>query len=137
MKEFLENPYALVAAHASVTILAIIVFLAIFELVTKYKNWHEVKRGNVAVALATGGKIVGIANVFRFSIIHNDSLFQMIIWGIYGFFILLVAYFMFEFLTPSFKVDEEIEKDNRAVGLLAAFISIGLSFIIGASISVI
>ncbi|WP_025027970.1 DUF350 domain-containing protein [Caldalkalibacillus mannanilyticus] len=137
MKELLENPYVLVAAHASVTILAIIVFLAIFELVTKYKNWQEVRKGNVAVALATGGKVLGIANIFRFSIIHNDSLFQMIVWGIYGFFLLLTAYFVFEFLTPSFKVDEEIEKDNRAVGLLAAFISIGLSFIIGASISII
>jgi len=137
MKELLENPYVLVAAHASVTILAIILFLAVFELVTKYKNWQEVKKGNVAVALATGGKILGIANVFRFSIINNDSLFQIIIWGIYGFFLLLIAYFIFEFLTPSFRVDEEIEKDNRAVGLLAAFISIGLSFIVGASITVI
>lgn len=133
----MQNPYIIVVAHVSVAMLAIIFFLAIFELVTRYKNWQEIKKGNVAVALATGGKILGIANIFRFSILHYDSLFQMILWGIYGFGLLLFAYFIFEFLTPTFKIDEEIEKDNRAVGLLAAFISIGLSFVIGASISMI
>lgn len=133
----MQNPYIIVVAHVSVAMLAIIFFLAIFELVTRYKNWQEIKKGNVAVALATGGKILGIANIFRFSILHYDSLFQMILWGIYGFALLLFAYFIFEFLTPTFKIDEEIEKDNRAVGLLAAFISIGLSFVIGASISMI
>lgn len=137
MEEFMQNPYVIVVAYASVAMLAIISFLAVFELVTKYKNWQEIKRGNIAVALATGGKVFGIANIFRFSILHHDSLFQMILWGIFGFALLLIAYFIFEFLTPSFKVDEEIEKDNRAVGLIAAFISIGLSFVIGASISMI
>jgi putative membrane protein len=135
MEEFMQNPYVIVLANASVAMLSIIFLLAIFELVTKYNNWQEIKRGNVAVALATGGKVFGIANIFRFSILQHDALFQTIIWGMFGFVLLLCAYFIFEFLTPSFKVDEEIENDNRAVGLLAAFISIGLSFVIGASIS--
>ncbi|WP_202080292.1 DUF350 domain-containing protein [Caldalkalibacillus salinus] len=137
MNELLQNHYVMVIANASVAFLAIFVFLAIFELVTKYKNWEEIKKGNFAVALATGGKILGIANVFRFSILHHDTLWQMMIWGVFGFTILLFAYFIFEFATPSFKVDEQIEKGNIAVALLAAFISIGLSYVIGASISVI
>ena len=49
--------------------------------------------------------------------------------------LLLIAYFIFEFLTPGFKVDTEIRNDNRAVGFVAMVISIGLSFIIGAGIS--
>lgn len=132
----MQNPYVQVLAHASVATLAIIVFLSIFELVTRYNNWEEIKKGNLAVTFATGGKIFGIANVFRFSILHHDTLLQMLIWGVIGFVLLLVAYFLFEFLTPHFKVDQEIQQDNRAVGLLAAFISIGLSFVIGASITV-
>jgi putative membrane protein len=135
VEEFMLNPYVIVVANASVAMLSIIFLLAIFELVTKYKNWQEIKKGNIAVALATGGKVFGIANIFRFSILQHDTLFQTIVWGMFGFALLLCAYFIFEFLTPSFKVDEEIEKDNRAVGLLAACISVGLSFVIGASIS--
>ena len=134
MNQFWENEYIQTAANYSVVILCLIVFLAIFELVTKYKNWEEIKNGNVAVAMSTGGKIFGIANVFRHSISQHDSLITMISWGIFGFFLLLIGYFIFEFLTPKFNIDEEIKKDNRAVGLISMVISIGLSYVIGAGI---
>jgi putative membrane protein len=134
MSQFWENEYVLTAANYSVVILCLIVFLAVFELVTKYKNWNEIKKGNIAVAMATGGKIFGIVNIFRYSIEHNDSFLTMISWGIFGFILLLIGYFIFEFMTPTFKIDEEIEKDNRAVGLISMIISIALSFVIGAGI---
>lgn len=134
MDQFWENKYVLTAAYYSVVILCIVVFLAVFELVTKYKNWEEIKNGNVSVAMATGGKIFGIANIFRHSISQNDSLITMIGWGIFGFFLLLIGYFIYEFLTPKFNIDDEIQKDNRAVGLISMVISIGLSYVIGAGI---
>ena len=130
-----SNEYVYIAAYCSVVILCTVVFLAVFELVTKYNNWTEIKNGNVAVAMATGGKIFCIANIFRHSIMQHDSLLDMIYWGVFGFILLLAVYFIFEFLTPGFKVDEEIKNDNKAVGLLAMIISIGVSYIIGAGIS--
>lgn len=136
MHAFWENIYVETVARYSVVILCSIVFLAIFELVTKYKNWEEIKKGNMAVALATGGKILGITIIFHYSIEHNDTLLQSIGWGCIGFFLLLVGYFIFEFLTPAMKIDDEIGKGNKAVGFISMMISIGLSFVIGASISV-
>jgi putative membrane protein len=135
MDQFWENEYIQIAANYSVVILCLVVFLAIFEMVTKYKNWEEIKKGNMAVAMATGGKILGVANIFRYTIEQNNSLLSMVGWGIYGFFLLLVGYFIFEFLTPKFKIDEEIQNDNRAVGFLSLVISIGLSIVIGAGIT--
>lgn len=135
MDQFWDNVYIQSAANYSVVILCVIVFLAIFELVTKYKNWEEIQKGNIAVAMATGGKIFGIANIFRYSIEQNDSLVTMISWGVYGFVLLLAGYFIFEFLTPKFNIDQEIKNDNRAVGFIAMILSIGLSFVIGAGIS--
>ena len=85
--------------------------------------------------MATGGKIFGIVNIFRFSIEQNDSFVTMISWGIFGFVLLLAGYFIFEFLTPKFKIDEEIEKDNRAVGFISMIMSLGLSYVIGAGIT--
>lgn len=134
MVNFWESSMIIHAAYYSVAILCTLVFLAIFELVTKYNNWEEIKKGNMAVAMATGGKIFGILNIFRFSIIHNDSLLVMFGWGCFGFFLLLIAYYIFEFLTPKFNVDEQIENDNRAVGFISMVISIGLSYVIGAGI---
>ncbi|MCG6197878.1 DUF350 domain-containing protein, partial [Anoxybacillus sp. LAT_38] len=77
--------------------------------------------------MATGGKIFGIANIFRYSIQHHDSIGQALIWGTLGFFLLLTSYFIFEFMTPSYKIDEEIAKDNRAIGFTAMVLSIGFS----------
>ncbi|WP_404444250.1 DUF350 domain-containing protein [Sutcliffiella horikoshii] len=134
MSGFWENELVRTAANFSVVVLCLVLFLAIFELVTKYKNMEEIKKGNFAVAMATGGKILGIANIFRYSISDHDTLLTMIGWGAVGFVLLLFAYFIFEFLTPSFNIDEEIRKGNWAVGFISFVISVGLSFIIGASI---
>jgi putative membrane protein len=132
--DFMGNMFVKTAANYSVVVLCLVLFLAVFELVTRYKNWVEIKNGNLSVAMATGGKIFGIANIFRYSIAQNDSLLEMMIWGIFGFALLLIGYFIFEFLTPKFQIDKEIEKDNRAVGFISMVISIGLSFVIGAGI---
>ncbi|MFC7783045.1 DUF350 domain-containing protein [Rossellomorea sp. GCM10028870] len=135
MENFWENEFVQTAGNYSVVILCLILFLAIFELVTKYRNWEEIKKGNMAVAMATGGKIFGIANIFRHSISHNDTILTTIGWGVFGFFLLLIGYFIYEFLTPKFKIDEEIANDNRAVGFISLVISVGLSYVIGAGIS--
>lgn len=132
---FLGNPFLETLAFFFIAILALIVFLTVFELVTKYNDWEEIKRGNVSVAMATGGKIFGICNLFRFAILNNDSIMQSLLWAGFGFLLLLAAYFIFEFLTPYFKIDEQIQQDNRAVGFLSMVISVSLSYVIGASVT--
>ncbi|WP_338552349.1 DUF350 domain-containing protein [Paenibacillus sp. KS-LC4] len=130
----LGNSYLAMLLYISIVVLSLLVFLWVFELVTRYNCWKEIKNGNVAVAMATGGKIFGICNIFRFSIEANDSIYQSMIWGAFGFLILLGAYFLFEFLTPVFRIDDEIARDNRAVGLIAMIISVSLSYVIGGAI---
>ncbi|ATA60906.1 DUF350 domain-containing protein [Geobacillus stearothermophilus] len=134
MAPFWEHEMVRTAANFSVAVLCIVVFLAVFELVTKYKNWEEIQKGNMAVAMATGGKIFGIANIFRYALAHHESLLSMVGWGVYGFLLLLAAYFIYEFLTPKFNIDDEIANDNRAVGFISMVISVGLSFVIGEGI---
>lgn len=134
MVPFWEHEMVRTAANFSVAVLCIVVFLAVFELVTKYKNWEEIQKGNMAVAMATGGKIFGIANIFRYALAHHESLLSMVGWGVYGFLLLLAAYFIYEFLTPKFNIDDEIANDNRAVGFISMVISVGLSFVIGEGI---
>jgi putative membrane protein len=130
----MSHPFSAVLAYFSVGILALIVFLSCFEWVTKYDGWSEIRKGNLSAAMATGGKIFGICNIFRFSIEANDTIYQSMLWSAVGFVLLLVAYFLFEFLTPVFRIDDEIERDNRAVGFLAMVLSVSLSYIIGAAV---
>lgn len=132
---FWSHPLVETAGYFSVVVLCLLVSMVLFELVTKYQNWEQIKKGNFAVAMATGGKIFGVANIFRFSIERHNTLPEMIGWGFYGFILLVFAYILFEFMTPKFNVDKEIEADNRSVGFISLTISVGLSFVIGASIS--
>lgn len=130
----LANPYLETLAFISVAMVALILFLAVFEVVTRYSVWNEIKRGNMSVAMATSGKIFGICNIFRFAIHQKDTLLISLGWATFGYVILLAAYFIFEFLTPHFNIDEEIGKDNKAIGLISMVLSISLSYIIGASV---
>lgn len=132
---FWSHPLVETTGYFSVVVLCLIVSMVLFEIVTKYKNWEEIRKGNLAVAMATGGKIFGVANIFRYSIEQHNTLPQMIGWGLFGFILLVIAYLLFEFLTPKFHIDKEIEEDNRSVGFISLTISVGLSFVIGASIS--
>lgn len=77
----LGNAYASSLIYVAVTIMALILFLTLFEWVAKYKCWDEIRKGNVAVAMATGGKIFGICNIFRFSADAGDSIYGSLIWG--------------------------------------------------------
>ena len=131
----LDNEYFSTIVYVSVTVLSLIVYLSLFELVTKYRCWQEIKKGNIAVALTTGGKIFAICNIFRFSNSANTTIYEYLLWGTFGFVVLLLAYFLFEFMTPIFKIDEELANDNRAVGIIAMIILIGLSYVIGTTIT--
>lgn len=132
--QLLAYPVGTLIGYFSVAILGLIVFLSCFEVVARYKCWDEIGRGNIAAAMATGGKIFGICNVLRYSIEAKTSIYDMMKWAVYGFLLLFIAYMLFEFLTPVFSVDAEIRKDNRAVGLISMLISVSLSYVIGACI---
>jgi len=132
---WLSHPLVAMLAYFSVGILMLIVCLACFEWVTKYDCWEEIRKGNLSAAMATGGKIFGICNIFRFSIQSNDTIYESLMWSGVGFLLLLAAYFLFEFVTPVFRIDDEIANDNRAVGLIALLLSVSLSYIIGAAVT--
>lgn len=132
--QWLGHSYTASLMYVSVAVFSLIVFLSIFELVARYKTWDEIKKGNMAVAMATAGKIFGICNIFRYSVSVKDSVYECLIWSSYGFLLLLAAYFLFEFLTPVFRIDEEIANDNRAVGFIAMIISVSLSYVIGSTV---
>ncbi len=75
--ELMTNVYLQTLAFFSVSVIALVVFLAIFGLITKYKDWEEIKKGNLAAAMATRGKIFGICNIFRFAILNNDFIIPL------------------------------------------------------------
>ena len=129
------NVYLNAGIYFLMTSVIILIAIFLFDLITKYKVWDEIAKGNVSVALATGGIVVGIANILKCAILTNEDLIDTIIWGGIGSVVLLLVYLAFELLTPKLNVTEEIGKGNVAVGILSLVFSLAFSLIIGSSIS--
>ncbi|MDF9407026.1 DUF350 domain-containing protein [Pelotomaculum isophthalicicum JI] len=113
----------------------ILLTILIFVMITKYNDWEEIRKGNIAAAMALGGKIFGVGNIMRFAILSNNNAGETILWGVIGLVLLILVYLLFELLTPRLNVNQEIGSGNAAVGLLSLVFSITFSFVIGASIS--
>ncbi|KKB44226.1 DUF350 domain-containing protein [Bacillus thermotolerans] len=130
------NSFLLTFLYFAAAVFIVVVGLFIFELITrKYKDWQEIKEGNGAVALSIGGKVIGICIILAFSIFHNDTIVETLIWGAYGIVLQMIAYLLFELFTRRFSVEEQLKERNIAVGLVSFCVSVGLSFVIGASIT--
>lgn len=129
----LEQPFGLMIGYFSVAVLELIVFLSCFEFLARYRCWQEIKRGNMAASLATGGKIFGLCNVIRFAA-ANPSIYDFMIWSSVGALLLFAAYLLFQFLTPVFRLDQEIAAGNTSVGFISLAVSVSVSFLIGACI---
>lgn len=119
-----------------IAIIVVLIGLVIFEwITTKYKDWDEISNGNQAVALSIAGKIVGICIILAFAIYHSVTIWETLIWGGYGVILQMIAYLLFELITRKFSVQEKIKQNNIAVGIISLSVSIGLAFVIGASIT--
>ncbi|MCV9886419.1 MULTISPECIES: DUF350 domain-containing protein [Bacillaceae] len=130
------EPFILTAVYFIIAIAIVLIGLILFEFMTrKYKDWDEILNGNHAVSLSIGGKIVGICIVLAFSIYHSASVVDTLIWGAYGVLLQLIAYVLFELFTRNFSVEEQLQKGNISVGIISMCVSIGLAFVIGASIT--
>ncbi|AIF67687.1 DUF350 domain-containing protein [Terribacillus saccharophilus] len=130
------NPFLSTFLYFIIAVVIVIIGLIIFELIThKYRDWEEIEKGNTAVALSIGGKIIGICLVLSFSIYHSSELWETLIWGAYGVVLQMIAYFVFEGVTRRFSVQSKLKENNVAVGIISLAVSVGLGFVIGASIT--
>jgi len=123
-------------AYFVIAVIIVLIGLFIFENMTRqYKDLEEVKNGNIAVALSIVGKIVGICIILSFAIYNSGRITDTIIWGVVGVVLQMVAYWLFDLFTRNFSVEEELKNNNVAVGIMSVGVSIGLAFVIGASIT--
>lgn len=130
------GPFIATFVYFAISVIIVLIGLVIFENMTKkYKDLDEVFKGNQAVALSIAGKIIGICIILAFAIYHSTEIYETLIWGIYGVVLQMAAYVLFELFTRKFSVEEQLLKNNIAVGTISMGVSVGLAFVIGASIT--
>ncbi|MGG3311747.1 MULTISPECIES: DUF350 domain-containing protein [Paenibacillus] len=127
-----------VVINIVVSVICIIVLqllgMLIFSWMTRFNDMEELKKGNVAVGLAFGGKFMATAIILGISAYTNSSIWHMILWFVVGYVCLIVAYWVFELATPGLKLSEHLQKGNVAIGILLAMVFIGTAFAISSLI---
>ncbi|WP_054942451.1 DUF350 domain-containing protein [Paenibacillus ihuae] len=108
--------------------------MVVFTLMTPYKDMDEIKKGNVAVALALGGKFLATAIIIGVAAYTNTSIWHMMLWFTVGYVCLIAAYWIFELFTPGFRISEQLQKGNVAVGTMLCLVFIGTSFAVSSLI---
>ncbi|MEK3883020.1 DUF350 domain-containing protein [Paenibacillus sp. PL2-23] len=121
-----------------VSVLVIIVLqllgMFVFSLMTPFKDVEELKKGNVAVGLALGGKFISTALILGVAAYTNTNIWFMMLWFAVGYVCLIAAYWLFELMTPSFRISEQLLKGNVAVGIMLFSVYLGFSFAISSLI---
>ncbi|MCJ8011945.1 DUF350 domain-containing protein [Paenibacillus sp. KQZ6P-2] len=127
-----------VAINLVVSVLVIIVLqllgMLIFSWMTPFKDMEELKKGNVAVGLALGGKFLATAIVLGVAAYTNTSILFMAMWFAIGYVCLVAAYWLFELVTPGFHIADMLQKGNVAVATLLCMVFIGTAFAVSSLI---
>jgi putative membrane protein len=127
-----------VVVNLVVSVLVIIVLqllgMLIFSWMTPFKDMEELKKGNVAVGLALGGKFMATAIILGVAAYTNTSIWFLAMWFAVGYVCLIAAYWIFELVTPSFKISESLKQGNVAVATLLCMVFIGTAFAISSLI---
>jgi len=122
------------AVSVLVIILLQILGMLVFSLMMPFKDMEELKNGNVAVALALGGKFMATAIILGVAAFTNTSIWFMMLWFAVGYVCLLAAYWIFELLTPGFTISEQLKNGNVAVGTMLCMLFIGTAFAVSSLI---
>jgi len=120
----------------SVVVIILLQYLGmlIFSWMTPYRDMEELRKGNIAAALALGGKFLGTAIILGVAAYTNESIWFMMLWFAVGYVCLIAAYWLFELVTPGLKVSEHLQQGNAAVGALLCFVFLGISFAVSSLI---
>lgn len=128
----------IVAVNILVSIVVIIALqwagMLIFSQITPFNDLEELRKGNVAVGLALSGKFLGTALLVGVAAYTNSSIWHLILWFAVGYLCLLLAYWIFDLVTPNLTLAAELQKGNVAVGLLLAAVYVGTAFAVSSLI---
>ncbi|MDN3017562.1 DUF350 domain-containing protein [Neobacillus sp. NRS-1170] len=116
--------------YLAVSLGLLLVGLFLMEVTTKVKEFSLMAKGNKAASYVLGGRLLGLAIVLYSTAANSISLMDMVIWGAIGILAQIIVFYLAEWLTPRFNVNQSIEEDNQAVGLFLMFLSISIGVVI-------
>lgn len=109
------------------------IFGVVYLRITPAEEIRLIKNGNLACALSFGGALVGFCVTLASSISHSVSLIDFILWGLGAAVVQVLVYFAVVFMVK--EANEELIRNNVAVGTLFGAISVSIGLLNAACLS--
>lgn len=119
-------------AYFGTGLFMLIVYMAVYEKLTPYREWTEIKEGNLAAALAFGGSLIGFVLPLMSAIFFTHSLVEMVKWGVITGVVQLLT---FEIAHRLRGFGECVKNRNVAGGMFLALLSVAVGLLNAVSIS--
>jgi len=108
-------------------------FFAIYTKITPFNEIALIRQGNMAAAVSLLGAGVGFCLTVTSSIVHNDTFWMFLIWSIGAMLVQSAAYAFLTRVLP--QMDQAIEANNLAMGILMGSLSLMVGMINAACLS--
>jgi len=97
-------------------------FVGIYLWITPQRELKLIAQGNLSAAISLSGVILGFVLPIASALAHSVSLGDLASWSAVAFAVQIIAYVVIRLMWRDLK--SEVEKDNRAVAVLAAVLSV-------------
>ncbi len=112
--------------YFGIAILAVVVFVAIYIMVTPYHELRLIRQGNTAAAISLGGAILGYSVPLGMAVSQSEGIPDVLLWGGVALVAQLVGYGITRVLVPHLSSDVNEGKTAAGVFLAAISLAIGL-----------
>jgi len=130
---FDSAPYTETAKFLGTGLVAFIVALSIYVVVTRIKEIELIRSGNVAAAVSFSGAAFGFVIPLAAVIDRSHDLADMAIWSAITLVVQTILYLVVRLLIP--RLDAAIESGNIADAVLMATVSVCTGIILGVSLT--
>lgn len=129
MSELQNSLYGLLPflAYFILAVVMLVVFTAIYKLVTPHKEMALIKENNSAASLSLTGAVLGFSIPIASAAANSVSLIDFAIWGIVAGILQIITFLVFRTFYP--KVSSRIEKGETAIGIHLGGISISVGLL--------
>jgi len=114
------------AAYFGTAVVLLVLFAKMYEIVTPYKEFDLMAKGNTAAACSFSGALLGFAIPLASVIAHSLGLLDMIIWGVIALAVQVLTFFAVRLIFPHIVADIPAGQTAQGIFLGAVSLLIGI-----------
>lgn len=119
--------------HGAVTLTLLLVGVVLYSAFTPWKELEQLRKGNVAAALAFAGVLLGLAIPLSVSLSASTSLRDILIWGVATLVLQLLAFRIVDLVLPG--LARRISEAEISAGIVLASAKLATALVLAAALS--